>query len=252
MTSPTTEHRLQGATALVTGATSGIGRAIALALVDAGCNVIATGRNPDRLAEIGRLAAGRVLPLELDLSDSQAIAALPTTLPADFATPTVLVNNAGEDVGGRTRFDQSTADELARVIEINLIGVIRMVRALVPGMLEREAGDIVNIGSTQALRTTQSLAAYTASKTGVHGLTDVLRADYAKSGIRVMEVIPGLTRTGFAQTRWRGDADRARAFFDQFPSALSPEDVADAVLYALSRPRHVNLHQIVITPSWQW
>ncbi len=247
-TSPPLAHKV----ALVTGATSGIGRAIAVALVSAGCRVVATGRNPDRLHKLGETLGTAVLPFRLDLTDSAAIERLPSELPPEFTAPTILVNNAGEDVGGRTRFDVSTADELARVIEINLIGVIRMVRALVPAMVERSTGDIVNIGSTQALRTTPNLAAYTASKTGIQGLTDVLRADYAKAGIRVMEIVPGLTRTNFAQTRWRGDEKKAEEYFDQFPSSLAPEDVADAVQYALTRPRHVNLHQIVITPSWQW
>lgn len=244
--------QLQDAVALVTGATSGIGRAIAVALVDAGCKVVATGRNPERLRELRDALGASVLPLPLDLTDSAAIARLPADLPPAFRAPSILVNNAGEDVGGRTRFDASSADELARVIEVNLTGVIRMTRALVPAMLERGSGDIVNIGSTNAMRPTQNMAAYTASKMGAHGLTDVLRADYAKSGIRVIEVVPGLTRTGFARTRMRGDGERARAFFDQFPSALAPEDVADAVRYALTRPRHVNVQQVVITPSFQW
>lgn len=243
---------MQGATALVTGASSGIGRSIALALCSAGCRVIATGRNEERLRAVEVEAGGSMLAVRLDLTDAEAIAALPGALPEAFAAPSILVNNAGEDIGGRTRFDESTADELARVIEINLIGVVRMVRAFVPAMIERRSGDIVNIGSTQALRVTQSLAAYTASKTGSRGLTDVLRADYAGCGIRVIEVVPGLTRTGFAQTRWRGDAERARTFFERFPGSLAPSDVADAVVYALSRPRHVNVQQIVITPTWQW
>lgn len=238
--------------AVVTGATSGIGRAVAVMLASGGCRVVATGRNPDRLRGLADELGSAAHPVQLDLTDGAAIARLPETLPAGFARPSILVNNAGEDVGGRTRFDASTADELARVIEVNLTGVIRMTRALVPAMLERGQGDIVNIGSTNAMRPTLHMAAYTGSKTGAHGFTDVLRADYAKSGIRVIEVVPGLTRTGFAQSRWRGDSERARAFFDQFPSALAPEDVADAVHYALTRPRHVNVQQIVVTPSFQW
>lgn len=238
--------------ALVTGATNGIGRAIAVALAGAGCKVVATGRNDERLRDLATRLGSAVSTVKLDLLDARAIADLPAALPPGFRSPTILVNNAGEDVGGRTRFDESSADELARVIDINLIGVIRMVRAFVPAMLEKGEGDIINIGSTQALRPSAHMAAYTASKTGTRGLTDVLRADYAKAGIRVTEIVPGLTRTEFAQTRWRGDQEKAKAYFEQFPSTLAPEDVADAVHYALSRPRHVNLHQVVITPSWQW
>jgi NADP-dependent 3-hydroxy acid dehydrogenase YdfG len=243
---------LEGRVALVTGGSGGIGRAIAVALAAEGCRVTITGRNAGKLEQAAQSMAGEVHALQLDMLDAQAIASLPRSLPEAYRAPTLLVNNAAEDVGGRTRFESSTADELARVIETNLVGLIRMTRAIVPSMLDAGLGDIVNIGSTNALRPTPGLAAYTGSKSGVHGLTDVLRADYAKSNIRVIEIVPGLTRTGFAQTRMRGDSAKADAFFAQFPSALSPEDVADAVLYALTRPRHVSVHQIVVTPSFQW
>jgi NADP-dependent 3-hydroxy acid dehydrogenase YdfG len=119
-------------------------------------------------------------------------------------------------------------------------------------MLQRGRGTIVNIGSTNALRPTPNMAAYTASKAGVHALTDVLRADFAKEGLRVVEVVPGLTRTEFAQTRMRGDSEKARAFFEKFPGALEPQDVADAVTYAVTRPAHVCIQQIVVTPWFQW
>ena len=252
--SPSTPEKqpFEDAVAVVTGATSGIGRAIAVMLAGAGCRVVATGRNPERLRGLADELGDAVHAVQLDMTDAGAIARLPESLPPRFARPSILVNNAGEDVGGRTRFDASTADELARVIEVNLTGVIRMTRALVPAMLDRGQGDIVNVGSTNAMRPTLHMAAYTGSKTGAHGFTDVLRADYAKLGIRVIEVVPGLTRTGFAQARMRGDGERARSFFEQFPTALAPEDVADAVRYALTRPRHVSVQQLVVTPSFQW
>lgn len=243
---------LENQVALVTGATSGIGRAVAVMLAAAGCKVVATGRNADRLRELGTECGPAVLPLHLDMTDAKGIETLPERLPEGFRSPHILVNNAGEDIGGRARFDTATADELACVIETNLIGAIRMVRAFVPAMLERGSGDIVNLGSIQASRIVAGVAAYTSSKTGLRGLTDVLRADYAKSGIRVLEVSPGTTRTNFAKTRFRGDAERADAFFAERPYTLNPEDVADAIRYALERPRHVSLHHILITPSWQW
>ena len=244
--------RLDGVVALVTGATSGIGRALALALAAAGCRVIATGRRVDGLQEVAQQIGEACHAVRLDMTDAAAIARLPGALPEAFRDPAILVNNAAEDIGGRTRMDECDVEELARVIGTNLTGVIRMTHAVVPGMLRRGSGDIVNIGSTNAMRPTPNMAVYTASKTGVHGLTDVLRADYAKKGIRVIEIVPGLTQTGFAQTRFRGDADKARAFFAQFPSVLAPEDIADAALYALTRPRHVNVQQMVVTPAFQW
>ena len=239
--------------ALVTGASSGIGRAIAIALANSGCKVIVTGRNKDRLQQVvEKIGSNQAFAVELEMTDDQAIQALPAQLPNTFCNPSILINNAAEDIGGRTRFDMSTADEISRVIEINLIGTIRIVRAFVPAMIEKSEGDIITIGSTNALRPTLNMAAYTASKSGLHGLTDVLRADYAKSGIRVMEIIPGLTKTSFATTRMRGNETKANEFFNQFPSHLEPEEVAEAALFALSRPRHINVQQLTITPSFQW
>lgn len=239
--------------AVVTGASSGIGRAIALTLARHGCTVLATGRNLDRLQDLTKEAPeGLIHPQIMDVCDAQEVSELVNRLPSGFVAADILVNNAAEDVGGRTRFDQASADDVSRVIETNLIGLMRVTHALVPGMVKSGSGTIVNIGSTNALRPTPSMAAYTASKAGVHGLTEVLRADYAKEGIRVIEVIPGLTRTSFAQTRMRGDTKKAEAFFEKFPGALAPDDVADAVLYAVSRPAHVCIQQIIITPWFQW
>ncbi len=249
------EHRasLSGQLALVTGASSGIGRAIAIDLARQGATVMATGRQRERLNELREQAPpGSIVPLVLDVCDKGQVDALPHQLPENHEAVDILVNNAAQDIGGRTRFDQSDPDELSLVIQTNLIGLMRVTRAVVPAMLQRGRGTIVNIGSTNALRPTPNMAAYTASKAGVHALTDVLRADFAKEGLRVVEVVPGLTRTEFAQTRMRGDSEKARAFFEKFPGALEPQDVADAVTYAVTRPAHVCIQQIVVTPWFQW
>jgi NADP-dependent 3-hydroxy acid dehydrogenase YdfG len=244
---------LSGQLALVTGASSGIGRAIAIDLARQGATVMATGRQLKRLNELREQAPpGSIVPLALDVCDNDQVDALPRQLPKNHEAVDILVNNAAQDIGGRTRFDQSDPDELSLVIQTNLIGLMRVTRAVVPAMLQRGRGTIVNIGSTNALRPTPTMAAYTASKAGVHALTDALRADFAKEGLRVIEVVPGLTRTEFAQTRMRGDSEKARAFFEKFPGALEPQDVADAVVYAVTRPAHVCIQQIVVTPWFQW
>jgi 3-hydroxy acid dehydrogenase / malonic semialdehyde reductase len=243
--------RLDGV-ALVTGASSGIGRALATALARAGCRVILAGRRRDVLDGIAAELGGNALAFPLDVTDTAAVSGLPASLPAEFAAVDILVNNAGHDVGGRTRFDTSTADELASVIETNLTGPMRLARALIPAMAERGRGDVVNIGSVNTLRTTPGLAAYSASKHGLHGLTQVLRADYAALGIRVIEIVPGLTRTEFARIRFRGDAEKAEAHFNRSPVQLQPGEVADAALYALTRPRHINISQMIVTPSTHW
>lgn len=238
--------------ALVTGAGSGIGAAVAAALAGEGWRVILCGRTRARLDAVAATLAVPAHVLPVDLTDAAAVAAVPGALPQAFRAPALLVNCAGHDVGGRRSFEEGSADAWAAILEANLVGLVRLTHALVPGMIAAGGGDVVNIGSLAALRPAPRMAAYVASKAGVHAFSDVLRADLARHGIRVMEVMPGLTRTGFAETRLHGDADAARQFYDKAPATLAADDVARAVLYAVAQPRHVVVAQLVLMPSGQW
>ena len=142
----------------------------------------------------------------------------------------ILVNNAGHDIGGRTRFDLGSADDWSAIIETNLIGLMRVTRALLPPMVQRDTGDIVNMSSISALRIVPDMAAYTTSKAGVRAFTDVLRGELAETGIRVTEILPGLTRTGIIRTRYRGDTVKEKDYFDTFKMALEPDDVARCIV----------------------
>jgi len=163
-----------------------------------------------------------------------------------------LVNNAGHDIGGRTRFDVGSADDWADIIHTNLIGLMRVTRSVLPGMVERKRGDIVNMGSISALRMVPDMAPYSASKAGVHMLSDIIRGELAQTPIRVTEILPGLTRTGIVRTRYRGDVAQEKAYFDQFEMALDPKDVARTVIFALSQPPEVQIAQIVVLPVNRW
>jgi len=163
-----------------------------------------------------------------------------------------LINNAGHDVGGRKRFDQGSADDWTAIIETNLIGMMRVTRAVLPGMVARNRGDVVNMGSISALRMVTDMAPYSASKAGVHMLSDIIRGELANTGVRVTEILPGLTRTGIVRSRYRGDVAQEKEYFDQFEMALEPEDVARSVVYALSQPPQVQVAQIVILPVNRW
>ena len=235
--------------ALVTGASSGIGHATVETLVQRGLRVVAAARRRDRLDELAARHGAAVLPLELDVTDAGAVAALPDALPADWRAVDVLVNAAGSDVGGRRRFDRVDIEEAAGTIEANVTGPMRVARALLPGMLARGRGHVVAIGSIQAYQVFAGSAAYTASKHAVHGLMRTLRADLAGTGVRVTEVLPGLVRSEFAEVRWRGDAARAQEFYDGFKAVMVPADVARAVLYALDQPPHLQVAEIHLTPS---
>jgi len=235
------------AVALVTGAGSGIGRAVAEALLAQGLKVIACGRDRARLAALPQ--GERLLARAFDLTDKAAVAALPGGLPEPWRSVAVLVNAAGHDLGGRRRFDRADPDDMAEVIAANLTGTLRLTRALLPGMLERGEGHVVNIGSAQGVLVFPGAAAYTASKHAVHGLSKAIRADLHGTGVRVTEILPGLVKSGFAAARWRGDEKRAEAFYADFKTMMQPEDVARAVLYALAQPPHMCVAELHLMPT---
>ena len=238
-----------GTVAFVTGASSGIGRAIATALVREGCRVVLAGRNQEALWSLASSLGEEAHPLVLDVTIGLSVDKIPDCLPEKFRDIGILVNSAGHDVGGRTRFEQGPVDDWTNVIETNVNGLIRVTRAVAPGMVARGAGDIVNIGSISALRIVPDMAAYSASKAAVHAFSDVLRADFADTPIRVTEILPGLTRTEIVLKRVRDDKTRAEEYFKSFKMALEPEDVAAAVLFALRQPAHAMIAQLVILPT---
>lgn len=239
-------------TALVTGAAGGMGTAISAALLAQGYRVVLVDRDAAALAALASRLEGPTFQLVLDVTDGPRVDRLPELLPPEFAQVDVLVNNAGHDVGGRKRFDLGSADDWADIVQTNLVGLMRVTRALLPAMVARNTGDVVNMGSIGGLRPVPDMAPYAASKAGVHMLTDVLRGELAETGIRVTEILPGLTRTGIIKSRYRGDETEAKKYFDQFGMALAPEDVARSVVYALSQPRDVQVAQIVILPANRW
>ncbi len=238
--------------AFVTGAAGGMGTAICTALVEQGRRVVLADRDEAGLAQLASRLGSAVHPLPLDIRDAQAVSRVLDRLPAEFGPIEILVNNAGHDIGGRQRFDLGDADDWAAIIETNLVGLMRVTRAILPGMVARNTGDIVNMGSISALRMVPDMAPYSASKAGVHMLTDILRGELAHTGIRVTEILPGLTRTGIVRTRYRGDEAQEKAYFDQFGMALAPEDVARSIMFALNQPREVQVAQIVVLPTNRW
>jgi NADP-dependent 3-hydroxy acid dehydrogenase YdfG len=233
--------------ALVSGASSGIGAAICRLLIENGYRVIAAARNESSLQELAKDLGDGLYPLVLDVTDAAAVAGLAEVLPAEFSDVSVLVNNAGHDIGGRRSFEEGSADQWCDIIQTNVQGTIRLTHALIDGMLTRGSGHVVNMGSIAGLKPAATMTAYVSSKYAVHGFSDNLRLDYAGRGIRVTEIMPGLVRTGFAAQRL-GDAQAAEQFYDSFEQCLQAEDVAQTVLYALRQPKHVEIAQLVVLP----
>ncbi len=233
---------------LLTGAAGGMGRAIARAAIANGRRVVLVDRDAASLeafaAELGEAACTIVL----DITDQGRVDRLPELVPEAFRPVDVLINNAGHDIGGRTRFDQGSADDWSAIIATNLVGTMRVTRALLPGMVARDAGHIVNVSSINAIRIIPDMAAYSTSKAGVHMFTETIRGELAETAIRVTEIQPGLTRTGIIRTRYRGDTAKEQAYFDQFRMALAPEDVARTIIFALDQPPHVQIAEITVLP----
>lgn len=241
------ESESKAQTALVSGASGGIGAAICRRLVAAGYRVVATARKRESLDNLQHELGENLFALALDVTDAAAVRGVPAALAPAFSEIDVLVNNAGHDVGGRRMFEQGSAEQWCEIIDANVQGVIRLTHALIGGMLERAAGHVVNIGSIAGLKPYASGSAYVSSKYAVHGLSETLRLDFAGRGIRVTEIMPGLVRTGFAEQRL-GDAHKAREFYDSFEQCLDPDDVARTVMFALQQPTHVEIAQLVVLP----
>jgi 3-hydroxy acid dehydrogenase/malonic semialdehyde reductase len=238
--------------ALVTGAASGIGAATARRLVASGRRVVLVDRDAAALAALHTELGDACAALTLDVTDSAAVDALPNTIPAAFQPLSALINNAGHDPSGTTRFDLGSADDWQSAVETNLLGTMRVTRALLPDMLKRNAGDIVNVGSIAGIRIVPTMTAYITSKVAVHGFSDALRADLAETAIRVTEILPGLTKTDLIRKRYRGDRQRADEYYERFKMALEPDDGAAAILFALDAPRHAAIAQITILPNNRW
>lgn len=230
-------------TAVVTGASSGIGAATARALAGAGAQVVLVGRRAERLAAVAAECPGS-RALELDVRDASAVDAALGALECDL-----LVANAGLALGVE-RLPAGEPEQWSVVLDTNVKGVLHALHALVPGMQRRGRGDVVLLGSVAGRQVYPGGNVYSASKWAVRGIYESLRVDLAGSGLRFTTVDPGLVETEFSLVRFEGDRERARATYAGF-EPLRPEDVADAILYATTRPAHVNVGEIVLWPTAQ-
>jgi 3-hydroxy acid dehydrogenase/malonic semialdehyde reductase len=242
--------KLQGKTVFITGASSGIGEATARACAAEGARLLLAARRFQRLEELRPqlLAAGApdTHLLQLDVRNQPAVQAAVTGLPPEWQAIDVLINNAGLS-RGLDRLQEGKIEDWDEMIDTNVKGLLYVTRAVVPGMVERGAGHVVNMGSTAGEITYPKGAVYCATKAAERAINDGLRQDVLGTPIRVTSVDPGMVETPFSEVRFRGDAERAAKVY-QGVTPLTPEDVADAILWAVTRPAHVNIARIVMTP----
>jgi 3-hydroxy acid dehydrogenase/malonic semialdehyde reductase len=237
-------------TALVTGATAGFGAAIARRLVADGFRVIATGRRMERLEALREELGAALLPLRLDVTESAATDALPGSLPDSWQEVDVLVNNAGLALGMGPAQEAAVSD-WDSMVATNITGLIHMTRALLPGMVARDRGHVVNLGSTAGSYPYPGGHIYGASKAFAKQFTLNLKADLVGTGVRVTDIEPGLCGgTEFSGIRFGGDVEKAAALY-QGTDPLTAEDVAEAISWVVRLPRHVNINRIEMMPTCQ-
>ena len=237
-------------TALVTGATAGFGAAITHRLVRDGWRVVATGRRQERLDELSAELGESVFTLRLDVTDAQAVAALPASLPAEWRDIDALVNNAGLALG-LDPAQSAAIEDWDRMVATNVTGLIHVTRALLPGMVTRDSGHVVNLGSIAATYPYPGGHVYGATKAFVKQFSLNLKADLVGTGVRVTDIEPGLCGgTEFSAVRFGGDTERAAAVY-QGTTPLTAEDIAEAVAWVLHLPAHVNINRIEMMPTCQ-
>ena len=240
---------LSNATVLVTGATSGIGLACAERFWKEGARVVVTGRRADRLGALAARLGDRVHPIVLDVRDRGAVAKALAALPAPFAEVDVLVNNAGLALGLEPA-QRTDLDDWERMIDTNCAGLAYVTRAILPGMVARDRGHVVNVGSVAATYPYPGGNVYGGTKAFVHEFTLGLKADLLGTNVRATCVEPGMVETEFSEVRFGGDRDRASKVYAGM-QPLSGEDVADVVLWCVTRPPHVNVNVIEVMPTAQ-
>jgi len=240
-------------TVLITGASSGIGAACARQFAQAGAKLVLCARRKDKLDELAnelmKTHGVQIHTFQLDITQHAEVINAIKSLPQQWSTIDILLNNAGLAAGLDT-LQESNVQDWEDMINTNVKGLLYMTRTILPQMVDRNSGHIINIGSIAGHYVYPKGAVYCATKYAVHALTNGLRMDLFGKKIRVTTVDPGAVKTNFSMVRFKGDEERADSVYEGM-DALTPDDVADTVLYCATRPPHVNISEVIIMPTDQ-
>ncbi|MEL7051513.1 MAG: SDR family oxidoreductase [Cyanobacteria bacterium J06588_5] len=238
---------------LITGASSGIGTSCAHYFAEAGARIILSARRKEKLHsladELQQKYQAKTLILPIDVQQVDTVSTAIEGLPADWQAIDILINNAGLSRGLDKQYEAPLQD-WEEMIDTNIKGLLYVTRAIAPGMVARNAGHVINVGSIAARYTYPGGSVYCATKAAVKVLTEGLKIDLLGTPIRVTNIEPGLVETDFSNVRFRGDTDRAKNVYDGM-TALTPDDIADSILFAATRPAHVNISEIYLIPTDQ-
>lgn len=244
---------LQDKTVFITGATAGIGLACAESFASLGARLILTARREEKLDEISKVITGKYevecLSTKLDVCDKEAVQDAVESLPDDWKDIDILINNAGLALG-TDPIHEADPVNWETMIDTNVKGLLYVSRSIIPGMVERGSGQIINLSSIAGHQVYQGGNVYCATKHAVDALTKALQIELVATPIRVSSVSPGMVETEFSTVRFFGDKTKADAVYEGI-EALTAEDVADAVAFCASRPSHVNINDIIIMPTNQ-
>ena len=233
-------------TAFITGATSGIGRATARLFADNNINLVLCGRRQERLDTLKTELSNQVSvhTLTFDVRDRDNVIAAVGSLPENFRSIDILINNAG-NAHGLDSIQNGNAEDWDAMLDINVKGLLYVTQAILPGMIKRASGHIINIGSTAGKEVYPNGNVYCASKHAVDAINQGMRMDLNGKGIKVGAVNPGLVETEFSEVRFKGDSDKAEKVYQNF-TPLKPEDIADIIHFAVTRPPHVNIADLTV------
>jgi 3-hydroxy acid dehydrogenase/malonic semialdehyde reductase len=240
---------LRGQRVFITGASAGIGASTAREFAKLGACLLLCARRLDKLTalepELKQLGAEDVFSFELDVRDRDEVEVTLATLPVDWRKVDILVNNAGLSRGLKKMYEDSI-DDWEEMLDTNVKGLLYVTRAVVPGMVERSRGHVINLGSIAGHFAYANGGVYCASKAAERFISDGLRIDLNGTPIRVTSIDPGMVKTDFSSVRFRGDEERAAKTYENVEPLL-PEDVADAIVWAATRPAHVQIQTMVLT-----
>ena len=235
--------------ALITGATSGIGKATAFKLSEIGYKLILCGRRTEKLEELKEQLSTPVYTLCFDVRDRKEVEQQLGSLPQEWSGIDLLVNNAG-NAHGLSTFETGDLDDWDAMIDGNVQGLLYVSRAIVPGMVERKKGHIVNISSVAGKQTYANGAVYCASKKAVEAISEGMRLDLTGHGIKITNIAPGAVETEFSEVRFKGDKERAKKVYEGFEPLLA-EDIADVIAYVVSVPERVTIADVTVYPKAQ-
>ncbi len=243
---------IQNQIVFITGASSGIGAACAQAFAQAGAKLILAARRLDRLEKLAEDLAKsgcQTYLLQLDVRDRAQVESTLAALPADWSAVDILVNNAGLS-RGLDKLYEGNVQDWEDMIDTNVKGLLYMTRSLVPGMVSRSQGHVINIGSIAGHQTYPNGNVYCATKAAVRVLSEGLKMDLLGTPVRVSSVDPGMVETEFSQVRFQGNMERAKQVY-QGVTPLTPEDIAEIVVFCATRPAHVNLSEVIVLATAQ-